>query len=81
MLEETVSATRLRQNIYRLLDAVLESGQPLEVERNGRRLRIVPVEEGSKIDRLVRRDAIVGDAEELVELDWSSEWQPDLEPE
>ena len=39
-----ISASQLRQNIYRLLDEVLESGEPIEIERNGRRLRIVPAE-------------------------------------
>jgi prevent-host-death family protein len=72
-----VTATELRANIYRLIDEVLRSGTPLEVERNGRTVRIVAVEPPSKLDRLQRRpDLVVGDAEALVHLDWSSEWKP-----
>jgi len=71
-----LTASKLRANIYRLLDQVLESGVPLEVERRGHLLRIVPAE-GSPLDRLPRRpDYLKGDPEELVHRDWSGEWRP-----
>jgi hypothetical protein len=80
-LEETALATtasKLRANIYRMLDEVLETGQPLEIERNGKVLVIAPKEEQSIWDRLPRREgAIVGDPNELIHMDWSSEWNPD----
>jgi hypothetical protein len=73
-----VSATHLRANVYRLLDEVLETGQPLEIERGGKVLVIAPKEEQSIWDRLPRREgAIVGDPNDLVHIDWSSEWNPD----
>jgi hypothetical protein len=60
-----------------LLDEVLATGRPLEIERKGRRLRIALVETPSKLDRLVAHpDAIVGDPEDLVTLDWSEHWRP-----
>jgi hypothetical protein len=72
-----ISATELRQNVYRLLDEVLESGVPLEIERHGRRLRITAEDAPSKLDRLVRHpDYIVGDPEDFVHIDWSGEWRP-----
>lgn len=72
-----VTASELRQNIYKLLDQVLESGVPLEIERNGRRLRVVPVDAPSKLDRLIEHpDCIVGDPEDLVHMDWYHEWRP-----
>jgi hypothetical protein len=72
------TASKLRANIYRMLDEVLETGQPLEVERNGKTLVIAPKEERSIWDRLPRREgAIVGDPDELIHIDWSSEWNPD----
>jgi len=43
-MPDPISVTRLRQDLYRLLDAVLETGQPLEVQRGGRRLLIVPAD-------------------------------------
>ena len=33
------SASRLRQVVYRLLEQVLRTGQPLEIERHGQVLR------------------------------------------
>lgn len=72
------TASKLRANIYRMLDEVLETGQPLEIERNGKTLVIAPKEERSIWDRLPRREGfIVGDPDELIHMDWSSEWNPD----
>jgi hypothetical protein len=76
-----LSASKLRANVYRLLDEVLETGKPLEIERNGKILVIAPKEPTdveSFWDRLPRRKgAIVGDPDELIHMDWSSEWNPD----
>jgi hypothetical protein len=79
-LEErmALSASKLRANVYRLLDEVLETGKPLEIERNGEILVIVPRKTESIWDRLPRRKGfIVGDPDELIHMDWSSEWNPD----
>ena len=35
-----LSATRLRADLYRVLDEILENGRPVEIERRGRILRI-----------------------------------------
>ena len=71
-----LKASSLRENIYRILDQVLETGVPVEIERHGKILKIVPAEPRSKLDNLKPRDYIVGDPEELVHLDWSGEWRP-----
>jgi hypothetical protein len=72
----TVTASKLRESIYRVLDQVLETGVPVEIERRGKRLRIVRVEERSKLENLRPRPYLVGDPEELVHVDWSGEWRP-----
>lgn len=70
-----VNASHLRKDIYHLLDEVLLNGKPLEIERKGQLLKVVPVfEHGCKLARLVPHDCIVGDPEELVHQDWSGEW-------
>lgn len=72
-----LTASKLRESIYRVLDHALETGEVIEIERNGRRLRIVPDEPRSRIERLVHRpEIVVGDAEDFVHLDWSTEWRP-----
>jgi prevent-host-death family protein len=69
----SVTASQLRQNIYRLLDRVIKTGQPLEIERRGQKLRIVPAEKLSRLGRLPKRRCIAGDPERLMSLDWSGE--------
>lgn len=70
-----LTASKLRQDIYRILDEVLDTGEPVVIERNGRRLRIVAEDPPSRLDRLVRRpDVVAGDPDDLVHLDWSGEW-------
>ena len=74
-----LTASRLRENIYKILDEVLDTGIPVEIERRGKKLRILPVESGavSKLDNLTeRRDTILCDPEEIVHVDWSGEWRP-----
>jgi prevent-host-death family protein len=72
-----ITASELRRNVYKVLDRVVDTGQPVDIERRGRRLRIVPAEPASKLGRLVARPQYlkVG-PDELVHLDWSSEWRP-----
>ena len=72
-----ISATRLRQNLYRILDSVLESGVPIEIERNGKVLKIVTAKPVSKWDRLQSNDVCSVDPEAIIEIDWSCEWNPD----
>ena len=72
----TVTASELRSQIYRLLDQVVETGQPLEVERKGARLRIAVDQPRKKLDRLVTRKCIVGDPDDLAAMDWSDTWSP-----
>lgn len=73
-----VSASELRQNIYRLIDQVLATGEPLVIERKGRTLRLVTDEPTGRLARIQPHpEAIVGDPEELVTIDWSEEWDAD----
>jgi hypothetical protein len=54
------------------------TGEPIEIDRGGKKLLIVPKEKLAKLKNLIRRDVIVGDPEDLVHLDWSTEWRGDL---
>ena len=71
----TVTASTLRQNVYQLLDQVLESGKPLQIKRKGRLLKITPqTHSGKRLDNLSRHECVNGDPENLVHCDWSREW-------
>jgi hypothetical protein len=78
-----VTASTLRQNIYRILDGVIATGDAVEIERRGRRLRIQLADEDGppaqrrNLDALTSRpDALRGDPLDIVHIDWSSEWRP-----
>ncbi len=69
-----VTASKLRADIYNILDETLKTGIPVEVVRNGRILKIVPETKPDKLSRLKKSDYIVGDPEDLIHIDWLSEW-------
>jgi PHD/YefM family antitoxin component YafN of YafNO toxin-antitoxin module len=74
-----VTASTLRQNVYRILDQVLETGVPVEIVRRRQRLMIVSVEAASadKLERLKSQPRVfTGDPQDLVHIDWSKEWKP-----
>lgn len=71
-----LTASKLRENIYRILDQVLETGIPVEVVRKGKTIRIVAADAPGKLDRLKPRDYLAEDAEGIVHVDWSEEWRP-----
>ncbi len=76
-----MTATELRANLYKALDQMLATGEPIEITRKGRTLKLTlePVEQkGSILDRLVPHDCIVGDPDDFVHIDWSHEWKPYL---
>jgi len=76
---KSVTPTELRGNLFNLLDEILKTGIPLEIDRGGKRLRIVPVEKIDKLRNLVSRpDVILGDPDELISLSWEQEINLDL---
>jgi len=75
-----ITASQLRQNIYRILDQVIETGRPVEIERKGK-LVLLKAERPNKsiLENLTPHPGtIIGDREDLVHIDWSSEWKTDL---
>lgn len=76
-----LTASKLRANVYRVLDQVLDTGVPVEIERHGRRLQIAQVRRRGrrvtkKLDRLKPRPVLRCTPDELVHIDWSREWRP-----
>ena len=78
-MPESISTTALRANLYRLLDQVLESGEPLRVKRGKRSLIIMPEDRGRRRDlsKLARREAITCTPDELIEAGFADEWHGD----
>jgi hypothetical protein len=66
--------TKLRENVYRILDEAIATGTPVEVVRKGSMLRIVPERRVSKLSRLKKRTGFVGDPDDIIGMDWLKEW-------
>jgi antitoxin (DNA-binding transcriptional repressor) of toxin-antitoxin stability system len=72
-----MTVTKLRQNLFKVLDNLIKTGIPVEIERRGKKIKIVAVDPRGKLDNLEpHRGTIVGDPQKLVHIDWSSEWRP-----
>ena len=70
-----LSLTRLRANLYQVVDKVIETGEPVEIERHRKKVRIVLVETKPKLERLKKHSGtIIGNPDDIVHMDWSSEW-------
>jgi hypothetical protein len=70
------TASELRSDVYRVLDSVLETGIPVEIERKGRVLRIVAEKPPSRLSRLVKRKVLNCAPDAIVHMDWSKYWKP-----
>jgi prevent-host-death family protein len=68
-----ITASKLRENLYRVLDEVIETGIPVEVVHKGTVLRIVPEAKPSKLDRLKKRAGFMGDPDDIIGMNWLDE--------
>lgn len=74
-----VTLAELNNNIDRLLDEVLETSISLEIKKNGKLLRIVPVETKDKLRNLTfKPNLIQGNPDDLVNISWEQEVNVDL---
>ncbi len=82
-----MTATRFRQDLFKTLDRIALTGEPLEIERNGAVLRLQLAESAGNLLDLERfagrRHLLHVPAEELLSSDWSAHWRPEggFEPE
>jgi len=78
-MPQQVSYKNIQKDILQLLDKVLSTGVPVEIVRKGKRLLISPTEKRRELDCLENHpEFIVGNPDDLVHVDWSSEWNPEL---
>ena len=63
-----ISLTALRNNLFQIVDKVIETGNPVELDRKGHRLKIVMEAKKSKLENLKPHDCIVGNPDELIDL-------------
>ncbi|MFC1821277.1 type II toxin-antitoxin system Phd/YefM family antitoxin [Thermodesulfobacteriota bacterium] len=63
-----MSLTALRSQLFKVIDEAIRTGIPVEIERKGHKLKIVPDEVKSKLDNLKPHDCIPGDPDDLVDI-------------
>ena len=67
--------------LTQILDEMVETGTPVEIERYGQRFQILPATpentttSGNKLDNLIERPYLNCDPDDIVHLDWSTEWR------
>lgn len=77
---QRVNATERRPELYKV-EQVLESGEPLIIERKGRRPKLT-VDEGPQGKATEQRwpkakpEWVNGSVDELVNIDWADAWRP-----
>lgn len=75
----SITPTNLRKDIFNILDTLYDSGEVLEINRNGHIFKLIPPKKESKLDRLIsHNDAVIGDSDDFISYDWSGEWKPSI---
>ncbi len=69
-----MSLTKLRSQLFKVVDELIRTGIPVEIERKGHKLKIVLDKKKSKLDNLKTHDCIVGDPDDLVHVK-VAEWR------
>jgi hypothetical protein len=62
-----ISLTALRNNLFKIVDQVIQTGNPVLLERKGQKLKIILEEKKSKLDNLKSHNCITGDPDDLVQ--------------
>jgi len=78
----TISPTALRKDIYKILDKIIETGEPVEIERKGITLKIVkeesveePLNRWDLIESLPDKETWIGDLDDIFDMNWMEEWE------
>jgi hypothetical protein len=74
-----ITATRLRTQLFRTLDQVLATGDPVEIQRPGGSVRIVSDTAARRLASLTPHPGTInGNADDLASLSWEQAWKPNL---
>ncbi len=78
-MQEPLSATALRANIYRVLDEALETGEPVAIKRKGKILYLYPPPTTRyRIGQGPRRETTDLSLDALAAITWEYEPDPHL---
>lgn len=70
-----ITPSELRNNLYNLLDHVIQTGEPIEIKRKNKILKIIVEPSKSKLKNLKKRDVLNCQPEEIIHNNWEKEWK------
>lgn len=70
-----ITPSELRQNLYNLLDQVILTGEPIEIKRKDKILKIIVEPSKSKLDNLKKRDVLNCVPDGIIHNNWEKEWK------
>ena len=70
-----ITPAELRKNLYNLLDQVILTGNPIEIKRGKKVLKISVEPLKSKLDNLKKREVLNCDPNEIININWEKEWK------
>ena len=71
-----MTAIQLRKDIYRVIEQVFTTGEPVEITCRGEAVMIVPKTVRSRMARLKKRPVLICSPEELLKASWEGTWKP-----
>jgi hypothetical protein len=76
---KTIPVDQLTTNLINLLEEIVTTGDPIELNWQGNRFQILPVQKRNKLDNLVPHPEVyIGDPNDLVNISWEHEINLDL---
>lgn len=76
---KTIPVDQLTTNLINLLEEIVTTGDPIELNWQGNRFQILPVQKKSKLDNLVPHPEVyIGDPDDFVNISWEHEINLDL---
>ena len=71
-----LTPSKLREDIYNILDHVIETGEPVIIDRKGSQVTLLPKKKDPLEVLFPKKDLVVGDSDDLVHMEWSlDEWE------
>ena len=70
-----IKPSQFREDVYNLLDRVIETGVPLEIKRKGKILKVTLDKKAGKLSNLKKRKVMSTNPDYYIHLDWSKKWR------
>lgn len=70
-----ITPSKLRENLFNILDELIQTGKPIEIKRKNKILKITVEPPQSKLDNLKKRNVLNCEPDEIIINNWEKEWK------